>query len=107
MRKRNYRVEIYFNKDELETLTKKYKKTGLSRETYCRQALLNSFVKQAPSADIPLLLREVNRVGISIDRILKKANGLGFVDKPLLISELKKIEKIENVICDAFTIDNQ
>ena len=32
MRKRNCRVEIYFTKDELESLTKKVRKSGLSRE---------------------------------------------------------------------------
>lgn len=35
MRKRNCRVEIYFTKDELESLTKKVRKSGLSRESFC------------------------------------------------------------------------
>ncbi len=34
MRKRNCRVEIYFTKDELESLTKKVRKSGLSRESF-------------------------------------------------------------------------
>ncbi len=32
MRNRNHRVEIYFTKNELETLTKKVRRSGLSRE---------------------------------------------------------------------------
>ena len=39
MRKRNCRVEIYFTKDELESLTKKVRKSGLSRESFCRHLL--------------------------------------------------------------------
>lgn len=34
MRNRNHRVEIYFTKNELETLTKKVRRSGLSREGF-------------------------------------------------------------------------
>ena len=39
MRNRNHRVEIYFTKNELETLTKKVRRSGLSREGFCRRVL--------------------------------------------------------------------
>lgn len=39
MRKRNCRVEIYFTKDELESLTKKVRKSGLSRESFWLPAI--------------------------------------------------------------------
>ena len=54
MRKRNCRVEIYFTKDELESLTKKVRKSGLSRESFCRHLLNGAEIKEAPSADVPL-----------------------------------------------------
>ena len=50
MRKRNCRVEIYFTKTELETLTKKVRRSGLSREGYCRRILNGAVVKEAPAA---------------------------------------------------------
>jgi len=62
MRKRNCRVEIYFTKDELESLTKKVRKSGLSRESFCRHLLNGAEIKEAPSADVPMLINEVRRV---------------------------------------------
>ena len=50
MRKRNCRIEIYFTPSELENLTKKVCKSGLSREGYCRRILNGSVVKEAPPA---------------------------------------------------------
>lgn len=70
MRKRNCRVEIYFTKDELESLTKKVRKSGLSRESFCRYLLNGAEIKEAPSADVPMLINEVRRVGYNIDQIL-------------------------------------
>ena len=71
MRKRNCRVEIYFTKDELESLTKKVRKSGLSRESFCRHLLNGAEIKEAPSADVPMLINEVRRVGYNIDQILR------------------------------------
>ena len=59
MRRRNCRVEIYFTKEELEALTKKYRKAGLSREGYCRRVLNDSVVKEAPPSDLHILIMEV------------------------------------------------
>ena len=69
MRKRNCRVEIYFTKDELESLTKKVRKSGLSRESFCRHLLNGAEIKEAPSADVPMLINEVRRVGYNIDQM--------------------------------------
>lgn len=71
MRKRNYRVEIYFTKNELEALMKKVRKAGLSREGYCRRILNGAVVKEHPPAEVPLLIREVRRVGFNIDQLFR------------------------------------
>ena len=104
MRRRNCRVEIYFTKEELEALTKKYRKAGLSREGYCRRVLNDSVVKEAPPADLHILIMEVRRVGANIDQILKKANGLGFIDLPMLRRELANLAEVERTIIDAYSM---
>lgn len=104
MRRRNCRVEIYFTKEELEALTKKYRKAGLSREGYCRRVLNDSVVKEAPPADLHILIMEVRRVGANIDQILKKANGLGFIDLPMLRRELANLDEVERTIIDAYSM---
>ena len=61
MRRRNCRVEIYLTPEELEILTQKVRKAGLSREQFCRCVLSGAEVKEAPSADVLSLIREMRR----------------------------------------------
>ena len=96
MRKRNCRIEIYFTKDELESLTKKVRKSGLSRESFCRH-LLNG-------ADVPMLINEVRRVGYNIDQILRMANARGMLDVPKLREVLTENRKVEKMITAAYTM---
>ncbi len=104
MRKRNCRVEIYFDRNELEALTKKVRKSGLSREGYCRRVLNDSEVREAPSADVPMLIREVRRVGINIEQILKVANTKGLLDVPKLRKALEENQAVERMIAEAYTL---
>lgn len=104
MRKRNCRVEIYFDRNELEALTKKVRKSGLSREGYCRRVLNDSEVKEAPSADVPILIREVRRVGYNIDQILKLANAKGLLDVPQLRKVLEEVRAVDKQIAEAYTL---
>lgn len=103
MRKRNCRVEIYFTKNELENLTKKVRKSGLSREGYCRRILNGAEVKENPPADVPVLIREVRRIGYNIDQILKLANAKGLLDVPRLRKALDDNRAVEKLIADTYT----
>lgn len=103
MRNRNCRVEIYFTKNELESLTKKVRKSGLSREGYCRRILNGTEVKENPPADVPILIREVRRVGYNIDQILKLANAKGLLDVPRLRKALDDNRAVEKLIADTYT----
>jgi len=104
MRKRNCRVEIYFTKTELEALTKKVRKAGLSSEGYCRRILNGAVVKEAPPAELPLLIREVRRVGYNIDQLLKRANSIGLLDVPQLRKDVADLRTVEKLIVDAYTM---
>jgi len=104
MRRRNCRVEIYFTKEELDALTKKYRKAGMSREGYCRRVLNDSVVKEAPPADLHILIMEIRRVGSNIDQILKKAHGIGFIDMPMLRKELANLAEVEKTIINAYSM---
>ncbi len=103
MRNRNHRVEIYFTKNELETLTKKVCRSGLSREGFCRRVLNGTEVKEAPPTDVPVLIREVRRVGNTLNQIMKRANALGLMDVPQLRKALDENRVVEKLIVDAYT----
>ena len=97
-------MKIRFTRAELDALTKKARKSGLSREGYCRRILNGAVVKEAPPAELPLLIREVRRVGYNIDQLLKRANSIGLLDVPQLRKDLTDLRTVEKLIVNAYTM---
>lgn len=106
MRKRNCRFEVCFTKDELSDLTKKARKARLSIGGFIRRAVRDLEVKEAPPADVPMLIREVRRVGYNIDQLLKIANTKGLLDVPQLRKALADNRAVEKLIVDAYTMQD-
>lgn len=106
MRKRNCRFEVCFTKDELSDLTKKARKARLSIGGFIRRAVRDLEVKEAPPADVPMLIREVRRVGYNIDQLLKTANTKGLLDVPQLRKALADNRAVEKLIVDAYTMQD-
>ena len=104
MRKRNNRIHIYLTDAELETLTQKQRLAGLPREAFCRKVLNDAEVKQGPSLEIAMLLKELNKIGVNINQIAAKANAIGFIDVTDLKVELERLDSIEQLIIDAFAV---
>ena len=104
MRKRNCRVVVYFSKDELDALTKKIRKSRLSREGFIRAAVANQEVKAGPTSDVPMLIQEVRRVGSNLNQILKRANSIGLLDVPQLRKDLTDLRTVEKLIVNAYTM---
>ena len=103
MRKRNCRVEVCFTKDELYDLTKKARKARLSIGGFIRRAVRGIEVREAPPADVPILIQEVRRVGNNLNQIMKRANTLGLLDVPQLRKALDENRAVEKMIADAYT----
>ena len=54
-------------------------------------------------AELPLLIREVRRVGYNIDQILKRANAIGLLDVPQLRKALEDNRAVEKLIVNTYT----
>lgn len=102
--KRTLEMKIRFTKGELDDLTKKARKAGMSREGYSRCILNGSVVKEAPPVDVPMLICEVRRVGYNIDQLLKIANAKGLLDVPQLRKALADNRAVEKMIMEAYTM---
>ena len=102
--KRTLEMKIRFTRGELDALTKKARKSGFSREGYSRRILNGATVKENPPADVPMLIREVRRVGYNIDQILKRANSIGLLDVPQLRKDVADLRTVEKLIVDAYTM---
>ena len=107
MKKRNCRFEIRFTKDELSDLTKKARKARLTNAAFIRCAVRGTTVKEAPPADVPVLIREVRRVGDSLNQIMKRANAIGLLDVPQLRKALEDNRTVEKLIVDTYTTPSE
>ena len=107
MRKRNCRVEVCFTKDELTVLSKKAKKAGLSIGGFVRRSVADKEIKEAPPADIPLLLRAMRQAGYNLNQILKRFNTTNVPDMPQFRKGLEEIRAATKMVSDAYTSDYQ
>jgi hypothetical protein len=104
MKKRNCGMMLRFTKSEMDALTKKARKAGLSREGYCRRVLNGSEVKEAPPADVPVLIREVRRAGSNIEQVLKLANAKGLLDVPQIRKALEENRAADKLIVETYAM---
>ena len=103
MRKRNHRIVFYLNDDELSAFEEKVKRTALSREGFIRSMLSDDEIIERPPADVPLLLREIKRVGNNINQILALANAKGFLDTPRLKVAMDELRSVDRLIFETYT----
>ena len=97
MKQRNHEIKIRFSPDELAALNAQVKKTGISREHFCRNAIQGVAIRENPPVDLHKLIWEIRRVGNNIDQILMIANSKGILNIPDLrkaIDDLRETEKL-------------
>jgi len=102
VRKRNYRCEVKFTKEELSELHKKARKAGLSVGGFIRRVVKDTAVRESPPADYYELIREVRKVGTNINQIAKTANTKGIIDVPELRRALESNRAVEAMLWQTF-----
>ena len=102
MAKRNCRFEVRLTKDEFCDLTKKARKAGLTTGAFVRMAIAGQEIREAPSVDVSILIREIRRVGSNINQILKIANSNGLLEVPDLRMALEENRAVEKMIANAY-----
>ena len=85
MRKRNCRVEVCF----------------------VRRSVADKEIKEAPPADIPMLLRAMRQAGYNLDQTLKRFNTTNVPDMPQFRKDLEGIRAATKMVSDAYTSDYQ
>lgn len=103
MKTRTTEMHLRLTPEEKETLTEKANKARLSREEFCRRILNGATVKEAPSADVRQLLRQMRHIGSNLNQLLARANTVGFIDTIQLNKDLAELRKAQEVIVEAYT----
>lgn len=80
MRKRNNCVSVRFIDEELEHFKRLVERTGLSAEEYLRQIIRGVVPRDSLPADYYKMMRQLYRVGNSLNQIAQKAHVLNVMD---------------------------
>ena len=69
MRKRNIRIEIYFNEDELKKLDSDREKLGLSKSEDIRGLIERNVVDKKQNQELLNMFLEANKINSSINKL--------------------------------------
>lgn len=75
----------------------------MTKEGLIRRLLEGAEIKEAPPVDVPLLLREIKRVGNNLNQILALANAKGFLDAPRLKIVVDELREVDRLIFETYT----
>ena len=102
MPRRTKKVEVRLSVGEYNRLMEKVNKSGLSASAFIRMAVVGVEIREAPSADVPQLIREVRRVGNNINQILVLARTRGLLNVSELEKALEDNRAVEKIIASAY-----
>ena len=103
MAERTYRVSVKMFKEEVEDLREKAARSGLSQSAFLRRSVAEKEIKEGPPADVPMLIREVRRVGFYLEKIMKAAEGGGLPEEELK-KALKMNRSLEQLISRSYGV---
>ena len=97
-----HEVRTNLQKDDLDRLRAKAQKAGMSLSAFIRHTVNGKEIAEAPHVDVPLLIREVRHVGIVMEQLLKKADGIRPYDAEELRKALEENRTVEKTIAEAY-----
>ena len=106
MKKRTREIKIRLTDEELADLNAKAGQTVFSREEFCRRAIAGKEVQQAPSPDIPILIRDIRRAGSNVNQLLKLAESTHLIDAPQMRKALVQTYLAADAILNAYVMDD-
>lgn len=92
MRKRQNRVVICLNDDELNELNEKVIGSGLTRESFLRAMIKGQEIRQLPPMDFYNVLKELRQIDNNMNQIATKAHSLNFIDTAAYRENCTKLE---------------
>lgn len=104
MIKRNVEIKVRLSRKEAETLNKRVKKSGISREAYIRHLIEGSVPREAPPPDYYAMMREIYAIGKNFNQIAQKAHVLNVMDAQRYDAEVRKLEAAIKTITEAVVL---
>ena len=80
MARRNIKIDLRLNEQEMERLRRDVARSGWSREKYLRALIEHSSIREMPSMDLISVLRNLQQINNNMNQVALIANAKGFVD---------------------------
>lgn len=80
MARRNTKIDLRLNEQEMERLRRDVARSGWSREKYLRALIEHSSIREMPSMDLISVLRNLQQINNNMNQVALIANAKGFVD---------------------------
>ena len=80
MARRNIKIDLRLNEQEMERLRRDVARSGWSREKYLRALIEHSSIRETPSMDLISVLRNLQQINNNMNQVALIANAKGFVD---------------------------
>ena len=80
MARRNIKIDLRLNEQEMERLRRDVARSGWSREKYLRALIEHSSIREMPSMDLISVLRNLQQINNNMNQVVLIANAKGFVD---------------------------
>lgn len=80
MARRNIKIDLRLNEQEMERLRRDVARSGWPREKYLRALIGHSSIREMPSMDLISVLRNLQQINNNMNQVALIANAKGFVD---------------------------
>ena len=101
MEKRTWNIHIYLTEQEYRDMQEKAERAGMSMGSLVRKAVSGIEICEAPNANVPVLIREMRRVGSALEQLLVDG-AYGKEDREKLKQVLEANREAEKKIVKAF-----
>lgn len=80
MARRNIKIDLRLNEQEMERLRRDVARSGWTREKYLRALIEHSSIREMPSMDLISVLRNLQQINNNMNQVALIANAKGFLD---------------------------
>ena len=101
MSQRKIEIKVRLNRKEAEALNQRVRKSRLSREAYLRHLIDGAVPREAPPPDYYAMVRELYRIGNSLNQVAQKAHMLNVVDVQRYDAGVRQLEAAIKKITEA------
>ena len=93
MARRNIKIDLRLNEQEMERLRRDVARSGWSREKYLRALIEHSSIREMPSMDLISVLRNLQQINNNMNQVALIANAKGFVDTAAYWENVELLEE--------------